>query len=69
MAEGRSTYVFRVRDGRAKRIEVELGQRQVGEVEVLQGLRAGDSVVVAGLQRLRDGIAVRARQSRVVPTS
>ena len=69
MAEGRSTYVFRVRDGRAKRIEVELGQRQVGEVEVLQGLRAGDSVVVAGLQRLRDGMAVRARQSRVVPTS
>ncbi|WP_119458392.1 efflux RND transporter periplasmic adaptor subunit [Rhodospirillaceae bacterium SYSU D60014] len=69
VAEGRSTYVFRVRDGTAERVEVELGHRQVGEVEVLKGLRAGDSVVVAGLQRLRDGAPVRVRQSRTVPTS
>lgn len=57
--EGRSSYVFRVRDGVAERIEVRLGQRRVGEVEVLEGLAAGDRVVVGGLQRLRDGVPVR----------
>lgn len=69
MAEGRSTYVFRVHDGIAERVEVELGHRRVGEVEVIKGLQAGDVVVVAGLQRLRDGVPVRVRQSRAVPTS
>lgn len=57
--EGRSTYVFRIKDGRAERVEVRLGLRRVGEVEVAAGLALGDMVAVSGLQRLRDGAAVR----------
>jgi membrane fusion protein (multidrug efflux system) len=60
LAEGDSTYVFRVRNERAERQEVRLGQRESGTVEVLDGLVAGDAVVESGLQRLRDGAAVKA---------
>ncbi|MGE0350270.1 efflux RND transporter periplasmic adaptor subunit [Hydrogenophaga sp.] len=44
----------------SRRVEVELGVRRGAEVEVTRGLAAGDTVVVAGQQRLqRDGTAVR----------
>jgi membrane fusion protein, multidrug efflux system len=59
LAEGDSTYVFTVRDDRAERRKVRLGQREAGTVEVLEGVAAGDVVVESGLQRLRDGVAVR----------
>jgi len=44
----------------SKRVEVSLGIRRPGQVEVLTGLAEGDTVVVAGQQRLqKDGTAVR----------
>lgn len=44
----------------ARRAEVTLGLRRAGMVEVLSGVQAGDSVIVAGQQRLqRDGMPVR----------
>ena len=49
-------------DGKAQmsqRVEVKLGLRSPGKVEVLEGLEIGDTVVVAGQQRVqRDGTAV-----------
>ena len=62
---GRST-VLRVVPGANKdeliseRVTVKIGIRQLGRVEILEGLSMGDSVVVAGQQRLqRDGTIVR----------
>ncbi|HRK37934.1 MAG TPA: efflux RND transporter periplasmic adaptor subunit [Burkholderiaceae bacterium] len=44
----------------SQRVEVKLGVRRPGRVEVLDGVAEGDTVVVAGQQRLqRDGSAVR----------
>lgn len=44
----------------SKRTEVQLGVRQGAQVQVVAGLAVGDTVVVAGQQRLqRDGTAVR----------
>lgn len=57
--EERASHVFRIVDGRAERVVVKLGQRQAGRVEIVSGIEAGDVVVVAGLQRLRSGAAVR----------
>jgi membrane fusion protein (multidrug efflux system) len=57
-AEGSKTLVFRVVDGRAVRSEVVLGQRRPGQVEVVRGLGAGDVVVTAGHQQVRDGVRV-----------
>lgn len=56
---GGKTLVYRLVDGRAVQTEVVLGQRRPGQVEVRKGLAAGDTVIRAGQQRLRDGIAVR----------
>lgn len=51
---------FLVEDGRAVRRQVDIGARRRGLVEVLSGVAAGDTVVVAGQQNLRDGAEVRA---------
>ncbi|UEM22399.1 efflux RND transporter periplasmic adaptor subunit [Skermanella mucosa] len=63
LAEGRSNFVYRIvgtpAEPRAERVEIRLGQRRVGEVEVVEGIGIGDRVVTAGLQRLRPGSAVR----------
>ena len=43
----------------SQRVEVKLGLRTPGKVEVLEGLEVGDTVVVAGQQRVpRDGMTV-----------
>src|SRR5690606_6629421 len=57
-AEGRQRFVYRVVDGRAALTPIELGHRRPGEVEVVAGLAAGDVVVTAGHQQIRDGARV-----------
>lgn len=56
---GEEQYVFRIQDGKAARVVVQVGLRRGGKVEILDGLKAGDQVVTAGLQKLRDGVEVR----------
>ena len=59
IAESDQTFVFTVREGQAERRPVRLGQRQAGKVEVLQGLEPFEPLVREGVQRLRDGTALR----------
>ena len=54
----RQASVFVIEDGKAVLRHVELGQRDIGRVEVTDGLEEGDQVAVTGLQRLRTGSAV-----------
>lgn len=58
-------FVFRVEGGQARRTEVRTGARRRGVVEVLSGVAAGDTVVVAGQQRLQPGseVAVTMREA------
>ncbi|MBL27400.1 MAG: efflux transporter periplasmic adaptor subunit [Rhodospirillaceae bacterium] len=58
---GDERFVFVVRDGTAHMTKVELGLRQTGRVEVVDGLTAGDIVVTAGHAKIRDGSAVDIR--------
>jgi membrane fusion protein (multidrug efflux system) len=51
-------FVFLVEDGKALRRSVELGEREPGRVQVVSGLEEGQTVVVAGQQRLQDGAPV-----------
>ncbi len=55
---GDAQYVFRVEDGVVKRVMVQIGQRAGAQVEIVSGLNEGDSVVVSGLQKVRDGVQV-----------
>ncbi len=54
--------VFVVRDGRAERRAVRLGQARGDDQAVTAGLSAGEQVVVAGLEGLRDGQRVQIKQ-------
>ena len=56
--KGRDSFVFRVTDGKADLVKVRLGIRRVGEVEIADGLAAGDLVVTDGTLRLFPGAAV-----------
>lgn len=66
---GDRAFVFVIRDGRAHRQEVQLGQRLPGEVEIREGLAAGEPVVVRGVQRLRNDVPVRILETRSGTTS
>ena len=57
---GAEFFVFRVVDGKAERMPVKLGIRRNAQVELLEGVSAGDRIVVSGQLRLaRDGMPVR----------
>lgn len=56
--QGRDRFVFVVRDGKAARANIRTGVRQPGLVEVVEGLKPDDVVVVSGQQRLREGVLV-----------
>jgi membrane fusion protein (multidrug efflux system) len=62
--EGEARFAFVVENGKVRRVPVKLGERRIGEVEVLEGLSAGQEVVTAGQQRLRDGAAVEVLNPR-----
>ncbi len=51
--------VFKVVDDKASLVKVKLGVRRAAQVEIVEGLAAGDVVVTAGQLKLRDGAAVR----------
>ena len=56
--EGTNQYVFVVTDGLAEKRIVKLGRRIPGYVVVESGLAEGESVIVQGTHKVRDGSAV-----------
>ena len=59
--EGRSL-VFLVNDSKATDRAVKVGNELDGRVEVLEGLQGGETVVVRGMEALRDGQRVRMKK-------
>jgi len=51
-------YVFVAKGDVVEKRLIRTGQRRVGDVQVLQGLSAGEMVVTEGTQKLRDGASV-----------
>jgi membrane fusion protein (multidrug efflux system) len=51
-------YVFVVQDDSVAKRKIRLGQRRVGDVQVLEGLAAGELVVTEGTQKLREGVPI-----------
>ncbi len=51
-------YIWTVVDGRARRVALKIVQRNQGRVLVEADLERGALIVVEGIQRMRDGIAV-----------
>jgi membrane fusion protein (multidrug efflux system) len=61
LLQGQTVYAFVVGDDRTvQRVEVRTGERRDGRVEITDGLREGDAVVVRGQQNIRHGQEVEA---------
>jgi len=54
----KSASVYVVKDGTAHRTDILIGAMVGKKVEVIQGLQAGDSIVIAGLINVADGVQV-----------
>ena len=57
--EEEQRFVFLVRDNEARKVSVRTGYESEGEVEILEGVQAGESVVVAGQGSLKEGSRVQ----------
>lgn len=57
---GSESYVYRAAaEGVVERVDVELGARSGGRVEVVAGLKSGDRIVVDGVGKLRPGQKIK----------
>lgn len=61
VAEGPRQIAFIVKDGKIERRLVQIGQRQDGKVEITDGAKAGEIIVVRGVQRVRNGMPVQTK--------
>ena len=52
-------YVYIVRDGKARRVNVEIGAREENRVEITKGLTGGEQVIVSGKDLVHDGTPVQ----------
>ena len=64
--EGSESYVWTVRSGTAKRVSILVGREMVSGIEVKQGLKDGDLVIVAPPANLSDGQTIRATSGATV---
>jgi membrane fusion protein (multidrug efflux system) len=67
LAQGGEQFVFVIRDGKATRTRVTVGQRLPGLAQITNGLHPDDQVAITGLQQLRDGSRVRLTQASGTP--
>jgi membrane fusion protein (multidrug efflux system) len=58
MAQGDTQLVYKVVDGKVEASPVKLGIREKGRVEIVEGVRAGDTVITAGHLKVRPGMPV-----------
>jgi membrane fusion protein (multidrug efflux system) len=66
---GQDSFVFRVTAGRAALVKVRTGVRKVGEVEITEGVAAGDLVVTEGNQKIGPGSPVSVMQGEAKPAA
>lgn len=53
--------VFKVEKGKAVAVSIKVGQRTLDEVQVIDGLSAGDIVITGGQHKVRDGSSVKVK--------
>lgn len=58
LPKGGKSFVYKVVQGKAMLTPIEPGRRSAGQVEVVSGISAGDTIVVDGLLKLKPGAPV-----------
>ena len=60
MYEGGKKFIYKIiENNMIKKIEIETGIRNMGNIEVLKGLNEGDKVIAEGLTKVRPGMKVK----------
>ena len=60
MYEGNKKFIYKIIDNNLiKKIEIETGIRNQGNIEVLSGLSKGDKIIAEGLTKVRPGMKVK----------
>ena len=60
MYEGSKKFIYKVIENNIiKKFEIETGMRSKGNVEVLNGLNAGDKIIAEGLTKVRPGMKIK----------
>ena len=60
MYEGNKKFIYKIiEDNIIKKIEVETGIRNAGNLEVILGLNEGDKIIAEGLTKVRPGMKVK----------
>ena len=62
--EANGHLVYLVNEGKAAPVKVQIGFRGAQEVEILSGVEAGDTVIVSGIQQVKDQTAVQIQSVR-----
>ncbi|UII22284.1 efflux RND transporter periplasmic adaptor subunit [Fulvivirga ligni] len=57
-------FVFEVQDGKAKQLKVETGKAIGNQIIIKDGLKEGQTIIVEGIQSLRDGMPVQTGQGQ-----
>lgn len=61
--QGEKTFLRVVKDGKAHKVSVTIGERQAGQVEILSGLNDGDIVINRASRFVADGAEVKVESS------
>jgi membrane fusion protein (multidrug efflux system) len=69
VGEGLRHLVFVVKDKVVERRVVRMGQRQEGSVEIVEGLKPGETIIIQGVQRVRPGMTVDPKPIADAPTA
>ncbi len=64
VVEKAKNFVFTVDGGKAKKIAVKVGFDDADSAELVEGIKPGEPVILAGKQALNDGQAVNAKEVR-----
>lgn len=63
--EAEKVKVFTVGGDRAKEVQVKIGSKYGEMMEIIEGIKEGEKIVVAGQQSLSEGVKVNIQQSKV----
>ena len=58
--EGSKVYVYKVlEDNTVKKTEIQIGLRNLANLEIISGLEKGDIIVAEGLKKVRPGLKIK----------
>jgi RND family efflux transporter MFP subunit len=61
ISESNNFYVYVVKDGHAEKKEIRVGIKESENVEIIQGLNEGDTIVIEGFEKLKNGRRVNVK--------